>query len=454
MGLRFTQAQEFDHVYLVGLHDARPPEGEGAEDAGEAIIKAARSARDRLVLAYPACTADGKARVPVPLVEDARRALGAEWEDRQACAPEPADSLRAAVQAMRQELLDGVVRLGGRLGELRLDTDLDISLGVVRYLELVKLVALLERPEGQGLTDALDDVNARLLAAATPLQREILESSTLDEMLLSGEREVGASSTAELLGSIAREERSLESFLPRRGAGLLLSASDVETYRSCPLRYKYRRVLRIPSEPTFNQRFGIVVHQVLERYHVSGTQTLAELMELLDVCWRRSGLGDGEQQRTLLEKARASLALYHEQLHAQAGEPVWFERSFAFELGPHRLRGRVDRVDRLQDGSYELIDYKTGRPKSESQLQGDIQLSLYGLAARESWQLEASSLAYYYVLDAKKVPVPPRSADLEWVQQAVLEAGEGILAERFDPTPSDAACSVCDYRIVCPAAEG
>ena len=64
---------------------------------------------------------------------------------------------------------------------------------------------------------------------------------------------------------------------------------------------------------------------------------------------------------------------------------MWFERGFSFKLGPHLVRGRVDRVDELPDGSFELIDYKTGRPKSEDDLRDDVQLSLYQLAARESW---------------------------------------------------------------------
>jgi DNA helicase II / ATP-dependent DNA helicase PcrA len=135
---------------------------------------------------------------------------------------------------------------------------------------------------------------------------------------------------------------------------------------------------------------------------------------------------------------------------------VWFERPFAFRLGPHHLRGRVDRVDRLAGGrgdEYELIDYKTSRPKTVEQLKDDIQLSLYALAAREAWGLEASRQAYYYVLDDLKVPVPRDDEDTESVKDAVLAAGEGILGQRFEPTPSHAACSLCDYRIVCPAAE-
>jgi RecB family exonuclease len=368
--------------------------------------------------------------------------------------PQSAESrLEGTLSLLREEVLGSIARIGGRLGELRLDTDLDISHGVVRYLELLKLSALLQRPDGQSLSEALADVNARLLAATTPLQREIFQTSTLDDALLDAEGDDRARAQA----LVPREEHSLGPFLPRKGIGLALSASDIQTYRSCPLRYKFARVLRIPTEQTVHQRFGIVVHQVLERYHSENASTLAQMLELLESVWRRSALGESPSEIELMEKARTALSRYHARLDGQGSESVWFERAFAFRLGPHHLRGRVDRVDRLAEGSaaeYELIDYKTSRPKTAEQLADDVQLSLYALAAREAWQLESSQQAYYYVLDDLKVPVPRGERDAQAVTDIVLEVGEGILAQAFEPTPSKSACSICDYRIVCPAAEG
>jgi CRISPR/Cas system-associated exonuclease Cas4 (RecB family) len=403
---------------------------------------------------------------------------------------DPDGQIHATFQLLRDEVLDAVARIGGRLGELRLDTDLDISHGVVRYLELLKLSALLQRPDGQSRDDALADVNARLLAAATPLQREIFQTSTLDETLTGSGFARGASGDAGARDATdagerararavaPREQHSLGPFLPRKGIGLALSASDIHTYRSCPLRYKFARVLRIPTEQTVHQRFGIVVHQVLERYHAAGGGTLEQMLALLDAGWRRAGFGESERDRELFDKARDALTCYHARLGGEgAPQPVWFERQFDFRLGPHHLRGRVDRVDRVGGaavpatdvdrgalghtagaevaaGDYELIDYKTSRPKTAEQLQDDIQLSLYALAAREDWGLESSQQAYYYVLDDLKVPVARDERDAQWVTGVVLEVGEGILAQEFEPTPSRAACSICDYRIVCPAAEG
>jgi DNA helicase-2/ATP-dependent DNA helicase PcrA len=233
-----------------------------------------------------------------------------------------------------------------------------------------------------------------------------------------------------------------------------LSASDIDTYRTCPLKYKFARVFRIPQEPTINQRFGILVHQVLERFHAAGgRQTLTEMLGLLEAGWRRAGFGGSEHERQLRDKATVALTRYVERFQEEPAQPVAFERSFAFRLGPHLLRGRVDRVDRLPDGGFELIDYKTGPPKSRAQLEQDVQLSLYAVAAREAWQLEAARGAYYYVLDDTKVPVEQGEHDRAWIEEIALEVAEGILSQGFEPTPSFAACSACDYQLVCPAAE-
>jgi DNA helicase-2/ATP-dependent DNA helicase PcrA len=424
---------EAEHVYIVGLEHRKL----SREDLYIGLTRA--SVRVTLCAAGP----------PASVVEEARGQLGGDWEDKEEELFGPAETLQSTYRLLRDELLDQTVRTGGRLGELRLDTDLDVSHAVVRYLELLKVAALISRPEGQSVAEALRDVNVRILQAVTAEQKEIFITSALDEYLLDAERDTRRRAQA----IAARDEPSLEQFLPLRGGGVVLSASDIDTYRTCPLKYKFARVFRIPQEPAVHQRFGILVHQVLERFHAADGEpgSLAELLGLLDAGWRRAGFGDSEEERQLRGKAAAALTRYHERFQSSESEPVWFERSFTFKLGPHLLRGRVDRIDRLPSGEYELIDYKTGRPKTAAQLAGDVQLSLYAVGAREAWQLDSSRQAYYYLLDDEKVEVPADGG--EWVQEVVHQVADGILAQGFEPTPSFAACSVCDYRLVCPAAE-
>ncbi|MGN6868574.1 MAG: ATP-dependent helicase [Solirubrobacteraceae bacterium] len=469
-------ALEAEHVYVLGLHAGltEPAPDPAIEEAGsdsenrsrsqapvvrDALYVAVTRARRRVVLTYPAVAERGSAVLPAPAVEAMRTAVGGAWEEREEEMFGPAETLHSTYRLLRDEVLEGTMRAGGRLAELRLDTDLDVSHAVVRYLELLKLAALIERPEGQSLAEAVRDVNSRILQAVTAEQREIFTSSVLDDYLLDAERDARRRAAA----VTARDDPSVETFLPLRGDGIVLSASDIDTYRTCPLKYKFARVFRIPQEPTVHQRFGIVVHQVLERFHAGAgagsgpadSGSLPELLGLLEASWRRGGFGDSEQERQLRGKAATALIQYHTRYQSSESEPMWFERAFSFKLGPHLLRGRVDRVDRLPGGEYELIDYKTGRPKSPGQLVDDVQLSLYAVGAREAWRLDASQQAYYYVLDDQKVAVPDDRTDrYEWIQEVAMEVADGILSQGFEPTPSFAACSVCDYRLVCPAAEG
>ncbi|CAN5575053.1 hypothetical protein BH20ACT19_BH20ACT19_12920 [soil metagenome] len=472
-----TKGLELDHVFVLGLDAGRMP---GRDPGGESggipreLIKeqlpddgahearrrrvlavAVSRAREGVVLSWALRGGDAATR-PSPFLEEARLALEAGEEEIDEELFGPGEGLHSAFRVLRDDLLDTVSRVGGHLAEMRLDAALDVSHAVARYLELIKVAALIERAKsGQPVEEAIDEVNALLAQGATPEQREALAGSALDDWLRDAEHR-GERPAAGANGAAS----SLDPFIPRRlGAGaapggLMLSASDIETYRICPLKYKFARVFRIPQEPTIHQRFGIALHQVLERFHQHTDGTREELFELFESSWRRGGFGDSDDELQFRERALDALDRYWRAAGESEGRPVWFERSFAFEMGPHLLRGRVDRVDRLPDGSYELIDYKTGKARTEEQLAEDVQLSVYQMGARESWGLQTAAQSYLYVMTGEKVPVEHSEEQLERVRATVNEIGAGILRQDFGPTPSAEICSFCDYRIICPAAEG
>ncbi|MEX2413559.1 MAG: ATP-dependent DNA helicase [Thermoleophilaceae bacterium] len=452
MSIDDAKGRELDHVFALSLSAARLPD----DDPSRRLLNVAMTrARCGLVLAW-ADASNGTPARPSPLYERAREAAGVEEEAVEEELFGPAEGLHATFRIMRDELLDTVARLGGRLGEMRLDTTLDVSQAVGRYLELAKVAALIERSKGgQPLDEAIAEVNQLLAAGASAEQRTVLESSALDDWL----RERGRDPERRPAPDEHGGGPSLDPFIPRRrGAGapedgLMLSASDIETYRLCPLKYKFARVFRIPQEATIHQRFGIALHTVLERFHRSPGAGRDELLELFEASWRRGGFGDSDDELQFRERGIEALERYWENTRDQEGEPVWFERSFSFTLGPHVIRGRVDRVDRRPDGSYEVIDYKTGRAKTPDELQRDIQLSIYQMGARESWGVQTSAHSYYYVMTAEKVPVAHSDEELDRVRATIEDIGAGIHRQDFQPTPSHEICAFCDYRIICPAAE-
>jgi DNA helicase-2/ATP-dependent DNA helicase PcrA len=418
LGRRAAKGTEFDHVFALG----------GAPDAVQA--------RSSLVLSRVGRDADG--------------GEGEELHEEELFGP--AEGLHATYRKLREEVLEASWKAGRELSEPRLDTAVDVNRAIARHLELLKLAALAQRPGEEATAEAVEAVNGLLRQVATPEQQAELDASPLDAYLLDSERE--RDGRQRLIA--ARHEPSLEGFLPRRGDGSLsLSASDLDLYLTCPLKYKFTRVFGIPQEPTINQRFGILIHNVLERFHKDGPgeDGHERLMDLFEAGWRRSGFGSSDDELQFRDKARAAMNLYWEREREAEGEPVWLERKFDIKIGPHHVRGRVDRVDRLPDGSHELIDYKTGERKSEADLESDLQLALYRLAAREAWDIEATTGSYYYVLDADKVAAPVRPDDAERVERTVLEVGEGVLSQDFEPRPAPTTCSWCDYRLICPAAE-
>jgi DNA helicase-2/ATP-dependent DNA helicase PcrA len=437
-----VKGMEFEHVFVLGL------------ERGDGLGRIGRPARSGLVLARVERGEAGAARPSEPYAT-ALAAAGGEEETHGEELFGPAEGLHATYRALREEVLEASWRAGRELSEPRLDTAVDVNRAIARYLELLKLAALAQRPGEEATVEAIEAVNGLLRQVATPEQQAELDASALDAYLLDSEREGEA--RRRLIA--ARREPSLEAFLPRRGDGALsLSASDLDLYLTCPLKYKFGRVFGIPQEPTINQRFGILIHNVLERFHKEAgageKASLERLMELFEAGWRRSGFGASDDELQFRDRAREAMRLYWERERESEGVPTWLERKFDMRIGEHHVRGRVDRVDRLPGGGYELIDYKTGERKSEAALESDLQLALYRLAAREAWGIEVEAGSYYYVLDADKVAAPVRPDDAERVERTVLQVGEGILGQDFEPRPSPTVCGWCDYRLVCPAAEG
>jgi DNA helicase-2/ATP-dependent DNA helicase PcrA len=436
-----VKSREFARVFVLGLE-----EGDGVERIG-------RPAREGIVLSRVDLGDESSTR-PSHFYEQALAATEGEEEFHAEELFGPAEGLHATYRKFREEVLEASWQAGRELSEPRLDTAIDVNRAIARYLELLKLAALAQRPGDEATADAVDAVNGLLRQVANPEQQTELDASALDSYLLDSERD--RDSRRRLIA--ARHEPSLEAFLPRRGdGGLSLSASDLDLYLTCPLKYKFARVFGIPQEPTINQRFGILIHNVLERFHREdlepGEDGLDRLNDLLESGWRRSGFGTSDDELQYRDRAREAMRLYWDRERDSEGEPVWLERKFDFQIGPHHVRGRVDRVDRLPGGDYELIDYKTGERKTEDQLESDLQLALYRLAAREAWDIEASTGSYYYVLDADKVAAPTKPDDAERVERTVLQVAEGALGQDFEPRPSPKVCSWCDYKLICPAAE-
>ncbi|HMM48323.1 MAG TPA: ATP-dependent DNA helicase [Miltoncostaeaceae bacterium] len=233
--------------------------------------------------------------------------------------------------------------------------------------------------------------------------------------------------------------------------GLELTPSAITTYRGCPLRYRYIHVDRIPVPPGAQQRIGVAAHAALEaHYRPGGDAGAGERWgagcagEL-----RRAGVADDAAARQTLALAREQFPAYHQRLLKRRDRPVAVERAFTLLVGPHRIHGRIDRVDALGTGGHGLIDYKTGRPPAGGNYD-DTTMHLYLLGARDAWNVEAQVAVVEHIFDGTNHKVDPDGGAMHDALEMVREVADGIGARRFAPRTSW-ACHSCEFNAICPA---
>jgi putative RecB family exonuclease len=127
------------------------------------------------------------------------------------------------------------------------------------------------------------------------------------------------------------------------------------------------------------------------------------------------------------------------------------EVSFEFPLGGRKIRGRIDRLDRIEDTKVRVIDYKTGAPKTQEYADRSLQLSIYSMGASRLG-FDPRELVFLNLQGNESVVTRRTPLTLERAQEKILEAAAGMAAGEFDPKPG-MHCRWCDYRNLCPATE-
>jgi RecB family exonuclease len=274
-----------------------------------------------------------------------------------------------------------------------------------------------------------------------------------------------------------------------------LSASQLATWSRCGFLYLLRYVLHLEPalEPEERKRLeplerGTLFHAVAERYlrerrergelPVEATpERRARLRELADAALLELIEGSPPRFALLWERERARFHetvqawLSREAALAETSRPAHFELAFGsthdlapgephltspleIELGDDRrvrVTGRIDRIDRREDGLV-LRDYKTGRaPKDDGRVfRGgqQLQIPFYVLAAEHLFPGEKVVGAFLdYVDGGRQVAFDPALAGSPAFRTLLRGLVDALAAGLFVQEPS--ACDWCDFTAVC-----
>jgi putative RecB family exonuclease len=232
-----------------------------------------------------------------------------------------------------------------------------------------------------------------------------------------------------------------------------LSYSSINTYETCPAKFKFQYEDRVPQRGSPALSFGDSLHRALFRFHdrpVPVPPPLTELHELLDLNWVSDGYASASEEQMYRDHGRQVLAQYHRENVADYRIPAALEHRFTIEVEGVQVSGVIDRMDRLPGGGYEIIDYKTNRRlPPRARVEQDLQLSVYHLAAKEVWGIEPERLTLYYLLPGQRMSTTRTPADVDELRRRIATVAERVDAEKFEPRPNP-LCDWCDYQALCP----
>jgi len=233
-----------------------------------------------------------------------------------------------------------------------------------------------------------------------------------------------------------------------------LSHSSITMYQECPLRYKLKYVDNVPEKPKHFFSFGQSMHKALEFFYgvkALPAPSLEELVRYYKENWISTGYRDQAQEAEYFQQGRDILAGYYSRHISAYRVPCFVEYDFKMTVDGVPVTGKVDRIDRLEDGRLAVLDYKTGKALAAQRIREDAQLTMYQLACESLLGAEVGLLTFYHLTTQREHSIERRPQEqVDKLRRRIVETAEGVMAQRFEPRPAESSCRWCDFKVYCP----
>jgi ATP-dependent DNA helicase UvrD/PcrA len=272
---------------------------------------------------------------------------------------------------------------------------------------------------------------------------------------------------------------------------LTLSFYAIDDYLTCPQKYRYAHLLRVPLAPHHSIIYGAALHAAVAEFHRrharGDVMSEEQLWASFESAWSSDGFLSREHEEARRAAGRDALHRFREeQLAPGAVIPAYVEREFSFLLDGDRVRGRYDRVDILprqpgepaavtsdaaaaDGGGADVIepmlelspervvitDYKSSDvrdpAKARERAKNSLQLSIYAMGYEAMTGRLPDAVALHFLESGLVGVVPVDRQRIERARSSIRTAARGIRAREFQPRPDYLACTWCAFREICPA---
>jgi DNA helicase-2/ATP-dependent DNA helicase PcrA len=337
---------------------------------------------------------------------------------------------------------------------------------------VVFMVSLVEQPEGDfhiqeerrlfyvGMTRAKDELHltsaedyggarrrkiSRFVLEALDLAKDKVAVTRVDPLETILQHAPPGQSETEELGAIPDDEV------------INLSFYQVDDYLTCPLKYKYVNILRVPVLRHHTVIYGRAVHVAVAEYSRRKAAGLpvepGDLIRAFEGSWSSEGFLSLEHEERRLEEGKRTLRRFFADEEARGREPTHVEKDFSFMLGNNRIAGRWDRVDEAPEDTV-VVDFKSSdvrdQKKADERAADSLQLGIYAMAYRSAFGRLPDGVELHFLESGLVGRSVKTEEDLEAVEEKISQAARGIRGRRYEATPTFQGCRYCAYNEVCP----
>jgi len=221
--------------------------------------------------------------------------------------------------------------------------------------------------------------------------------------------------------------------------GFATSVTGLVTYATCPKRFMWSEVDRLPRRPSPAARRGVEMHRRIELHNRGAMPLDDDLDGFYDI-------GPGESART---SSQGAFEAFKGSRFAET-KPGFIEVPFQLALPEGKVRGRIDAIY-TDDKAWEVVDFKSGRRNDDPARR--VQLEAYAVAATDvPFGAEPpTSLKVTFAYFGDGAEEFSEEVDEAWMasaRQHLSELAGSAAAQTFEPTPSQ-ACHNCDFLRFC-----
>lgn len=262
-------------------------------------------------------------------------------------------------------------------------------------------------------------------------------------------------------------QKAFKNEIEERVKSVVLSPSRLNDYLSCPRKFFYVKVLGIDVEEADwdGANFGTLIHSLLERAvkvaKESAYPTLEEILEKFRLGMDGMKFSSEAKKEKYFKQGQKLLTNYYpyfSQIPISRITDIEFS-FYGVDVDGDFITGKIDRIEKNSDGTFELYDYKTGNYTSEKKIAPNEekqnyfnQLCFYKYAYEKLTGNKVSKVGIIYVENHEKsVDKYLTDDDMKYIETLIKDTYQNIKALKFNPIKEDkqGTCKNCVYKQLC-----